>query len=239
MGDAEPLLLVSPFICAHHLHGCTLYSFVPRASAAALRPTVTLAPRCLRRVHMFAPLFLKALALRAHRLHPPVPSLPFTPYCSHQAALSHNAGHPEAHLFAALCATRRGDDATAAALLSTAHSLAPHNAEIIRDYGAILLRVSRPSEARPLLERAVSRLEQLHALGERTEHSRGALASAQVKLAACLLMLNQHAGCVAAVRAAAALEPALEKAVAGLRSLCEQGERDGIDTSQVKLDLAL
>ena len=82
-------------------------------------------------------------------------------------------------------------------------------------------------------------MEQLHVLGERTEHSRGALASAQVKLAACLLMLNQHAGCVAAVRAAAALEPALEKAVAGLRSLCQRGERDGIDTSQVQLDLAL
>ena len=59
------------------------------------------------------------------------------------AALERNAVHPEAHLFAALAAARRGDDAAALPLLARAHGLAPHHAEITRDYGAVLFRLDR------------------------------------------------------------------------------------------------
>ena len=62
-----------------------------------------------------------------------------------QAAVSLNAGHPEAHLFAALCAARRGFVRRVAALHRA--RAAPHNAEIVRDYGAILLRVGQPGRA--------------------------------------------------------------------------------------------
>jgi tetratricopeptide (TPR) repeat protein len=179
------------------------------------------------------------LPLRSPLSPLPSPSLSLTVAYRTQAAVSLNAGHPEAHLFAALCAARRGDDASAAALLATAHTLAPHNAEIVRDYGAILLRIGRPREARPQLERAVGLLAQLHELGEQTAHSRGSLASAVVKLAACHLMLNEHQACLARVRDAASLEPSLRAAVAGLQGLCERGLREGIDTSKVQLDLAM
>ena len=104
------------------------------------------------------------------------------------ASLELNAGHPEANLFAALCAARRGADGAALGLLERAYWLAPHNAEIVRDYGAMLLRVGQPTRAVPVLRDAVEKLGQLHSLGTPTAHSRGALASAQVKLAAAWLL---------------------------------------------------
>ena len=155
------------------------------------------------------------------------------------AALSLNGGLPEAHLFAALCATRRADDVAAARLLARAHELAPHNAEIVRDYGAILLRVGKPRAALPILERAVALLAQLYELGDGSAHSRGSLASAHVKLAAVLLNLNLHARCTEHAQRAAALEPKLQAAVSGLAQLCERGLREGIDTSNVRIDLSL
>ena len=155
------------------------------------------------------------------------------------ASLGMNGGHAEAHLFAALCATRRGDDAAGARLLARAHELAPHNAEIVRDYGAILLRVGKPRKALPVLERAVALLAGLHELGAGSAHSRGSLASAHVKLAAVLLNLNLHARCTEHAQRAAALEPSLQAAVSGLAQMCERGEREGIDTSKVQIDLSL
>ena len=88
-------------------------------------------------------------------------------------------------------------------------------------------------------ERAVGMLAQLHELGEASAHSRGSLASAQVKLAATLLKLNKHAECAAAVAAATALEPSIGAAVVGLAQLCERAPREGIDTSKVQIDMAL
>ena len=155
------------------------------------------------------------------------------------AAIELNAGHPEANLFAALCAARRGDDAAALALLERAHRLAPHNAEIVRDFGAMLLRVGEPRQALPTLRRAVEMLQALYELGERTPHARGALASAQMKLAAAHLTLNRHAECLAAARAAASLEPSTEAGLRGLSQLCERGQREGLDTSGVRVDVGL
>ena len=155
------------------------------------------------------------------------------------ASLELNAGHPEANLFAALCAARRGADGAALGLLERAYWLAPHNAEIVRDYGAMLLRVGQPMRAVPVLRDAVEKLSQLHSLGVPTAHSRGALASAQVKLAAAWLLLNEHSNCLGAARAARALEPSLNAAVAPVEQLCERARKEGMDTSQVHLDLAL
>ena len=155
------------------------------------------------------------------------------------AAIEINPGHPEANLFGALCAARRGDDTSALALLTRAHELAPHNAEIVRDYGAMLLRAGQPKKALKVLKRAVGLLGQLHTLGDKSAHSRGALASAQMKLSAALLTLNQHAECISAAGAAAALEPSIASALSGLQKLCERGRDEGLDTSKVKIDLAL
>ena len=69
------------------------------------------------------------------------------------AAIHFNQLHPEANLFAALCASRRGDVSRGVDLLGRAHAVAPHNAEIVRDYGAILFRANRTAEAVPLLRR--------------------------------------------------------------------------------------
>ena len=69
------------------------------------------------------------------------------------AAIHFNGLHPEANLFAGLCASRRGDIDTSVELLGRAHAVAPHNAEIVRDYGAILFRANRTKEAVPLLRR--------------------------------------------------------------------------------------
>ena len=155
------------------------------------------------------------------------------------AAIEINPGHPEANLFGALCAARRGDDTSALTLLTRAHELAPHNAEIVRDYGAMLLRAGQPKKALKVLKRAVGLLGQLHTLGDKSAHSRGALASAQMKLSAALLTLNQHAECISAAGAAAALEPSIASALSGLQKLCERGRDEGLDTSKVKIDLAL
>ena len=156
------------------------------------------------------------------------------------AALERNGGLSEAHLFAALCAARRGSDRDALERLGRAHALAPHNAEIVRDYGAMMLRVGQPVNARPLLERSVHLLSELHRLSQPpTAHSRGSLSSALVKLAACYLLLNLHSQCLASCVKAQQLEPSLVTAVTGLRGLCERGKREGLNTSSVKLDLAL
>ena len=45
---------------------------------------------------------------------------------------------------------RRRDDAAAVALLGRAHAVAPHNAEVVRDYGALLFRANRTADALPL-----------------------------------------------------------------------------------------
>lgn len=155
------------------------------------------------------------------------------------AALEMNLAHPEANLFAALCAARRQDDRAALLLFSRAHEYAPHNAEIVRDYGAMLLRVGQPDEALVKLDRAVGMLTQLHTLGDRSSHGRGALASAQVKLAAVHLKLNRHVECLTAVRAAVYVQSSIEAAVGGLRDLCARGQREGLDTSKVALDMGL
>ena len=155
------------------------------------------------------------------------------------SALEINIAHPEANLFAGICAARRDDDAAALFLLSRAHDYAPHNAEIVRDYGAMLLRVGRPLEALPMISRSVRMLSQLYSLGDTTAHGRSALASAQVKLAAAHLKLNRHRECVAAVDAAVAVEPSIAAALGGLREICIKGQRSGLDTSTVAVDLAL
>ena len=95
------------------------------------------------------------------------------------AALARNRLHPEANLFAALCASRRGDALGAVELLRRAHTAAPHNAEIVRDYGAALFRANRTREAAPLLRRAVELLGGLVELGEGSRQTRASLASAQ------------------------------------------------------------
>ena len=175
--------------------------------------------------------WLGRLAFMEGRLHDAEPLL--------HAALEINVGHPEANLFAALCAARRNDDGAALLLMSRAHDLAPHNAEIVRDYGAMLLRANQPKQALKPLRRAVGMLSQLYLLGDHSLHARGALASAQVKLAAALLRLNKHAECLSAVDAAVTVESGIEKAIDGLRRLCERGRHEGLDTSGVKIDLAL
>jgi hypothetical protein len=63
--------------------------------------------------------------------------------------------------------------------------------------------------------------------------------SPQVKLAAALLLLNEHSSCIGAARAARALEPSLNAAVAPVEQLCERARKEGMDTSQVHIDLAL
>ena len=156
------------------------------------------------------------------------------------ATLQLNAAHPEAHLFAALCAARRADDAAALALFERAHELAPHNAEIVRDLGAMLLRAGRPERGLGHLQRAVDMLAQLRELGrDDSPHARSSLASAQVKLAAALLASNRHGECIATARAAAALEPAVAPHVEGLLGLCQRALRERMDTSQVRLDIGL
>ena len=155
------------------------------------------------------------------------------------AALEINAGHPEANLFAGLCAARRGDHAAALARLTIAHQYAPHNAEIVRDYGATLLRAGHKQAAREALERAVGMFTRLYELGDKSKHGRGALASAHIKLAAALLTLNAHAECLRSCRIAVQVEPTVASHIDGLRALCTQGQRDGIDTSQVDIDLGL
>lgn len=160
-------------------------------------------------------------------------------YVQLHASLELNAAHPEAHLFAALCAARRHDDALALQLLTRARELAPHNAEIVRDYGALLVRMGRPAEALPWLRRAVAMLRQLYELGESSAHARGALASAHVKLSAALVGVNEHAACVRTVRAAVSLDRTLEPALAGLRELCTNAPREGRDTSGVRIEIAL
>ena len=155
------------------------------------------------------------------------------------ASLELNLAHPEANLFAGLCAARRDADATALTLLERAHTYAPHNAEIVRDYGAMLVRLRRPREARRVLARAVAMLEQLHRLGERSAHGAASLGSAHVKLAAALLGLNRHAECAAAVRAAVAVQPSLRPAVQGLLDVCERAPREGLDTSKMKIEMSL
>ena len=155
------------------------------------------------------------------------------------ASLELNAAHPEANLFLALCAARRGDDATALTLLARAHGLAPHNAEIARDYGAMLVRTHQAGRALPVLRRAVAMLTELHELGGRSAHSRAALASAEVKLAAALLKSNEHARCTASARKAEKLEPSIAAVVAPLRQLCERAKREQLDTSNVHIDVGL
>jgi len=155
------------------------------------------------------------------------------------ASLELNLGHPEANLFAAICLARRGEDAPALRLLRRAYQLAPHNAEIVRDYGAMLVRVSQPERALPILRDAVVKLTQIHARGDPTTHSRSALASAHVKLAAAHLLLNQHAACRRATRAAVALEPLLGESVAPMHQLCKRAHDGHMDTSQVTVNLAL
>ena len=76
-------------------------------------------------------------------------------------------------------------------------------------------------------------------LGGLAEAVGDALASAQMKLSAALLTLNQHAECISAAGAAAALEPSIASALSGLQKLCERGRDEGLDTSKVKIDLAL
>ena len=110
------------------------------------------------------------------------------------AALERNAVHPEALLFAGLCAARRRDDAAAVALLGRAHAVAPHNAEVVRDYGALLFRANRTADALPLLRRAVAMFE--GGGGGSPGH-----AAAETKLAAALLTTNAHAECAARARA--------------------------------------
>ena len=63
--------------------------------------------------------------------------------------------------------------------------------------------------------------------------------SPQVKLAAALLLLNEHSSCIGAARAARALEPSLNAVVAPVEQLCERARKEGMDTSQVQIDLAL
>ena len=65
------------------------------------------------------------------------------------ASTTRNRRCLQANLFAALCASRRGDVLSAVELLGRAHAVAPHNAEIVRDYGAILFRANRTAEAVP------------------------------------------------------------------------------------------
>ncbi len=69
---------------------------------------------------------------------------------------------------------RRSDDRAALALFERAHELAPHNAEIARDLGAILLRVGEP-EALKHLWPAVAILDQLRALGDGARRQAGGL----------------------------------------------------------------
>ena len=156
------------------------------------------------------------------------------------ASLALNAGHPEANLFAALCAARRKDDASALALLGRAYELAPHNAEIVRDYGALLVRVRQPALALPILQRAVHQLAELHAHSATpTAHAAGALASAHVKLAACYLLLNRHGQCEHATASAVALDAGLAPVVAPMHQLCARARKEGIDTSAVSIDLGM
>ena len=148
------------------------------------------------------------------------------------AALERNAVHPEALLFAGLCAARRRDDAAAVALLGRAHAVAPHNAEVVRDYGALLFRANRTADALPLLRRAVAMFE--GGGGGSPGH-----ASAETKLAAALLTTNAHAECAARAARAAALDPPSAAAVAPLRELCERAAAEGLDTSAVTIEMAM
>ena len=155
------------------------------------------------------------------------------------AALHLNAGHSEALLFAALCAARREEDKQALHLLRQAYELSPHNSEIVRDYGAMLVRTRQPAAAVPLLSEAVKRLQQLHDLGGGSAHSRSALASARVKLAAAHMLLNSHAECVSETRAVISLDSSLQSTTAPLQQLCQRAFETGEDTSAVRLELGL
>ena len=148
------------------------------------------------------------------------------------AALELNSVHAEALLFAALCASRRSDDAAALPLLARAYALAPHNAEITRDYGAVLFRLDRTALALPLLRRSAQMLAEQNA-------GRSALASALLKLAAALLKTNQHAECAQLAAQAATLEPVAAASAVALRDACQNAQRMGQDTSGAIIDMAL
>ena len=109
----------------------------------------------------------------------------------------------------------------------------------MRDYGALLLRIGRTSDAVELLRRAVHMFSEQHSLGTSSGYSRSALASAQVKLAAAMLMSNRSGDCVMFARAAMELAPEIASSIDPLLAVCVSSHKERRDTSHaiVHIDL--
>ena len=65
------------------------------------------------------------------------------------------------------------------------------------------------------------------------------LPRAKVKLAAALLMNDQSGKCAALAKRAMAGSPEMAPSIAGLHGACERAHREGLDTSRVRIDIAL
>ena len=141
------------------------------------------------------------------------------------ATLQLNAAHPEAHLFAALCAaapTTTRPRSRSLSARTNSRRTTPRSCATWAQCSS-----SRWASAAWATCSARWTCSRNCELDDDSPHARSSLASARVKLAAALLASNRHGECIATARAAAARGPAVTPHVEGLLGLCRRALQSG------------